>query len=835
MTSSDRIKSLFMLSPLALVLMVAIDDSGVAQAQEEAAGVLEEVVVTGRKREENLQDVPAAIVAISSETIERANISSARDVTMRVPNVSIVESLSPTSTYIIVRGIASTRNSEPAVSMVVDGVQVGSATEISQAYYDVDQIELLKGPQGSLYGRNALGGALIINSKKPSDEVEGRLRVGTGDAGFFEVNGSLSAPVSDNLFLRFSGAHSSYDGSIENQYLNRVFDAASRANTGNVPSNSAMDFEENNAYRIQMLWDPTDTTSVNLIYSNNDLESGSMWYRNIYRMESDENVEYEFPINSQGNPTAFRTIENLTLKVDVETSIGTLTSISNLTDTSERYGMAGETRGNDRTGNVLFYTGPFVTEFIDGLTNQVDIDFFTANIGNWADNTFVGSDQYYDVKTFSQELRVVSNADSALRYVGGVYALLTERDDTIRSTWELPTGAPFDCAPAYPGGPIRTDFSTCNGLIDSTQNSQDNLAWAAFMNVDYDLNDDLTLTVAARFDSDQREVTRLDGPTVDTFGLGVGSCDSVANPQSCAAAGTVLKRTYEEFQPKVSLAYQPSGGLSSGDATYYATYATGFRSGGFNASGALLTESYDSEKLNSYEFGFKWSGLGGRVRTNLAAFYQDYENAQQFEFDGAIFVQSLYNIPESEITGIEGSIDFAISDSLLLSAAFGFMDSEIKQFDPEILAKMESELLARTANTVKLPGGTQDAFDAGFVGYKLPLFAHRTANLSLQHELPLKFLDGRYMTTRVDYSYSGDLNWWIDNQNVRDSLGLVEANIGFEIAEDLELQAWCKNCTDEDYNSEFGSNERELFGGAAKDVAYQARGRTYGIRATYRF
>jgi len=560
-----------------------------------------------------------------------------------------------------------------------------------------------------------------------------------------------------------------------------------------------------------------------------------MWYRNLYRMETDEFNVYEFPINSNGNPTAFRTIENLTLKVDFETEIGTLTSISNLTDTSERYGVAGETRGNDRTGNVLFYTEPFVNNFLDGLTNQTDIDFFNAQLGAWAAGNFVGSDQYYDVETFSQELRIVSPDDAQFRYVGGVYALVTERSDTIRSTWELPSGQPFDCPPSYPGGPIITDFATCSGLIDSTQNSQDNFAWAAFANFDYDFTDALTLTVAARYDSDEREVTRIDGPTVDTFGLGVGSCDSVADPDNCAASGTKLKRTFTQFQPKVSLSYQPVGGLANGDATMYGTYATGFRSGGFNASGALLTDSYEHETLNSYELGFKWSGMGGRLRTNIAAFYQDYENAQQFEFDGNIFVQSLYNIPESEITGIEGSIDFAITDNLLLSAAFGLMDSEIKRFDQDILAKMTSELQARTANTVKFPGGTQDAFDAGFVGYKLPLFAHETANLSLQHELPVAFLDGRYITTRLDYSYSGDLNWWIDNEDVRDSLSLLEANIGFEIAENLELQAWCKNCTDETYDSEYAPTEKELFGGAAKDVAYQARGITYGIRATYRF
>lgn len=136
---------------------------------------------------------------------------------------------------------------------------------------------------------------------------------------------------------------------------------------------------------------------------------------------------------------------------------------------------------------------------------------------------------------------------------------------------------------------------------------------------------------------------------------------------------------------------------------------------------------------------------------------------------------------------------------------------------------------------MKLPGGTQDAFDAGFVGYNLPLFAHKSANVALQYELPMPFFGGLPMTTRLDYSYSGDLYWWIDGQDIREDLHLLEASIGWELAEGLEVQAWCKNCTNKEYDSEFGSNERELFGGAAKDVAYQARLRTYGIRATYRF
>ena len=265
MKPNESKKALFKVSPLVASLVLTAGGMSQVQAQDAEARVLEEVVVTGRKREENLQEVPASIVAIPAETIERANITSARDVTTRIPNVSMVESLSPTSTYIIVRGIAATRNSEPAVSMVVDGIQVGSATEISQSYYDVEQIELLKGPQGSLYGRNALGGALIVNSKQPSDEFEGRISTGAGGDGLFELNGSVSAPLGENLFLRLSGNHKSFDGTIENQYLTNVLERTSRANTGDVPGQSNMDFEENNDIRVQLLWHPTDTVFANCI------------------------------------------------------------------------------------------------------------------------------------------------------------------------------------------------------------------------------------------------------------------------------------------------------------------------------------------------------------------------------------------------------------------------------------------------------------------------------------------------------------------------------------------------------------------------------------------
>ncbi|UTF59471.1 TonB-dependent receptor [Gilvimarinus sp. DA14] len=792
-----------------------------------SASGLEEIMVTARRKEENLQQVPDTVVAFSSATIERANIEAARDITVRIPNVAITESLSPSSTFLIVRGVSSVRNSEPAVAVVVDGVQIGSSSEVSQSLYDVQQIELLKGPQGALYGRNALGGALIITSKKPSQDFAGNFTVGGGSGDLFEVRGALSGAITDDVLFRFSGNHRSFGGTIENQYLNRVYERNGRAVAGSSPGNSYMDFEENRDFRAQIMWEPSDQTRFDLRYSHSGLESGAMWYRNLYRLETDPNEVYEFPINSNGNPTAVRSIDTLTLKFEHDFDFATFTSITNSTDTNERYGVAGETRGHDRTGNVLFFTEPFVDEFIAGLDSEVDRDFFSAQLGDWAAGNFVGSDQYYDVQTVSQEFRLTGSADK-LSYVLGAYGLLTDRADTLRSTWETPSGSPFDCEPAYPGGPAVTDF-TCNGFIDATQNEQDNRAWAVFFSTDYDLSDTLTLTLAGRYDEDKREVTRIDGPTVDTEGMGVGNkCDADTDPENCARAGSTIGKTYSAFQPKVSLAYTPNEAL-----TLYTTAARGFRSGGFNASGALLADSYDQETLDSFEVGFKSSLFGNLLRLNGAAFYQRYENAQQFEFDGNIFVQSLYNIPESEINGIELSMDWVATDHLMVSAGLGIMESEIKEFDTDIRDRMRSELLARTANTVKLPEGTAEAFERNFEGEHMPNFPHQSANIALNYDLPVG--DSDSFIAHLDYSYTADRYWWIDNEDVQDNLGLVAASLSYVFKDNLELELWCKNCLDEEYDSEYAPTEKELFGGAAKDVAYRARGITYGLQAKYNF
>ena len=811
------------------IAITSMGYSGVTVAQED--NILEEILVTARKREENLQEIPETVVALTSETVERANIEMVRDVTAAIPNVSIEESLSPNSTFIGVRGIVSTRNGEPAVAMVVDGIQIGSAAEVSQAFSDVEQIELLKGPQGALYGRNAIGGALILTTKKPSNEPSANVTVGVGDNGWFEASGAVSGPITDNLFFRLSANLKDFDGTIKNEYLAGLLD-----NNTVIPAfqsdfdsdETYVDFENNKDWRLRLLWEVSENTEVNFHYNRNALEAGSFWYRSIYRLET-PGVKYEFPIGNDVNSTAIRELDSLTLKIDHETSFATLTSISGYTSTEERYGVAFEGRGSFQTGDVDFINDQFVAEF--GTTRFPEASAADVALLNGQFGQDVGSDQFYDIESWSQEIRLTSPNEGRFRYVAGVYGLWTDRKDTIRADYYNNQGLPLDGTSNTSPDAQGLDGMFPNALLFETSNSQDNFAWALFFNADYDLTEKLTLTAALRYDQDDREVTRISGPTVDDGGAtGALLQTCTADGITCVASGTVERETFSAFQPKFSLAY-----LTSDNLTLYGTYARGFRSGGFNGTNALLAETYDKELLDSYELGFKSTLMNGSLRLNGAAFYQDWDNAQVFEFDGQVFVQSLYNIPKSEIYGVEMSFDWLLTNSLTISGGVGIMASEIIKFDADIRDRLETQINARFSNTVKLTPDVKAEFDSNFEGNKLVKFPHQTANLALIYELPLNAFSGSTLITRIDYNVRGKRYWWIDNTDKEGYEHFVNASVSLDLGENWDIQGWCKNCFDRESLSAYEPAEMVLFGGAALDVAYEARRRTYGVKVNYTF
>ena len=223
---------------------------------------LEEVVVTARKRTENLQDVPIAISAIDETTIQRAGVERAGDYISLIPNVTIVDTANVGDTQVSIRGVVSTRDAESTFAYVVDGVLSTNPNSFNEELFDVQQIEVLKGPQGALYGRNAVAGAVLVTTKAPTDEFEAKIGGGIGNNDSYKVNAMVSGPiVGDTLLGRFAISTRETDGHFENIF------------TG---GEDEVDFIEDTSMRGRLIWNVSDTMSLDFRAGYSEVEAGAI-------------------------------------------------------------------------------------------------------------------------------------------------------------------------------------------------------------------------------------------------------------------------------------------------------------------------------------------------------------------------------------------------------------------------------------------------------------------------------------------------------------------------------------------------------------------------------
>src|SRR5579862_2105156 len=224
---------------------------------------LTEIVVTARKRDESLQNVPVTIDAFTEQTIKSAGIESPRDFVALVPNMTMVEVQNVGNSFITVRGISQARNSEPSVAVLVDGVLETNPYQFNQELTDIQQIEVLKGPQGALYGRNAIGGAIIIHTVDPADHFEGTGKVGVGNGVSEKAQVAVSGPIDSAGTLRYRASLNFYntDGYLRNTYLDRKADPY-RDYSG----------------RLRLLWKPADEWSADLRVFRDRVETTAYYY-----------------------------------------------------------------------------------------------------------------------------------------------------------------------------------------------------------------------------------------------------------------------------------------------------------------------------------------------------------------------------------------------------------------------------------------------------------------------------------------------------------------------------------------------------------------------------
>ena len=628
-------------SPTPLILLcgafAGLSAAGVVAQTETAVqrAAIEEIVVTARKRSEALEDIPVSMNAFTEGDIESAGIDTPHDFIALTPNVTLVQTQNAGNSFINIRGISQARNSEMSAAVLVDGVLMSNPAQFNQQLFDIEQIEVLRGPQGALYGRNAIGGAITIMTRQPTEEFEGKIEVGGDDGPGYHVRGSISGPVGnvESLKFRLAASRVDTDGYIRNTFLDEEADP----------------YKDTSA-RLKLLWEPTEAFSADLRASVSEMETQALYF-NIAAEADDTSLPVR--VNNPGENE--RDLYSVSLKVDFDFAGGTLTSVTAYDEleellTGDQFDFLPREQSflnNDTTG----FGG-----FIKFLTGDAVVD--------------LSQTQFLEVDSWSQELRFTSPAENDLRWIVGGYFIATDRFISTGNQIDRGNGVfPVRRSPRPSVFVNPTDPSPQLGLL---VDAQDNFAWAVFGEVAYDVTERLEVAVSLRYDWDERENTTLTEPLYDPTGLGL-------------EFGAKRKEDWDDLQPKLSVRYQPQDNL-----TLYGGYSRGFRSGGFNQSGVGdavpepgVEDLFDEQIADTFELGVKGSFYDGRLSASLAAYYTDFEGAYFFFFDPATSTQNLGNVDEVTYTGLELEVAALLSETLSAYLGVGYTDSEIeKAADP---------------------------------------------------------------------------------------------------------------------------------------------------------
>ena len=598
------------------ILALALMPPGMSFAATSDSSELSEIVVTARMRAENLIDVPISASVFSSKEINDARIQNPIDFVAQSPNVSLVLSQNAGTSFMTIRGISQVRNGESPVAVVVDGVQIVDPAQFTQELVDVQQIEVLRGPQGALYGRDASGGAIVITTKQPTNDYAGHVTAGGGNGDEVETEGSLSGPlIPDKLLFRVSGRYVDRVGYYENITLDRKIDPY-----------------RDQSYRSMLKWLVDDATSVDLRANVDRVVGGAnnfVYQPAVFGPDGRSLAPGTFPFNFaspavNANNTSipftanyigynFRDIDEVSLKFDHRFDFGTLTYLPSF--------------------NRL-------EEFLS--TKQFP---YTAGLSQ---DTLLGpvdgtSTQYTLVNAWNQDLRLTSASDQKFRWMVGAYYLREKRFISTTTGRDLGLGIlPIEQDPAF-GSAVNPTLS-----FDGDDNT--NKYWAGFANVDYDITSKLEASVAFRYDS--ASLTQY-----------------VSTAQTGGAPGAINKANFSKPQPKISLRYSVDGNLS-----VYASYGVGFRAGQFNQNGTGaaaaaiglpgVSDLLKAEEVDTAELGLKSDWLDHRIRVEASLYETKQKNAPYFVFVGAITAQVLVPIDKVDLYGGEFTVTANLAPGL---------------------------------------------------------------------------------------------------------------------------------------------------------------------------
>jgi len=795
-----------------------------------AEPTLEEVVVSARKVDESLQDVPIAMSVFTSSDIEDVGIERPEDFIALTPNVVMANTVNVGDTLVTIRGLTSTRDAESNFAFVVDGVLQTNPNAFNRELLDVAQIEVLKGPQGALYGRNATSGAILITTKAPSGESENTAVVGMGVNNSSKLQYVNSGMLGDNVYTRFSVSTRETDGEHTNIF----------SNSQNV------DFFEDTTIRGRILVD-NDSSSWDLRAGISEASGGTINFNAVFALPAFQGFgtpgadqffkdvnSHEFAYMFNVPPVNEQETADFSLKYTEDLSNGReLTAILAYNHLEEfllsdgtsgafggYFGVPACAASNTASNLALINSLPPGFSFAAPGTAPSAAN---SVLGPYLPHTCDGYQfQSRDQDDISIEVKLTSEQDQSTRWLVGAYYAEIERDVAVSYGADLGKG--FEYKSYVPAsGKNPTDL-----MFDDSFNTD---VFSLFGQVSFDLSDVTELSIEGRYDKEKRSVNNNVPGVASALYYGGGA---PINPAMASVGDTIPSRSknFDQFQPKISLTTQGE------NTTVYASYGVGFRSGGFNSSGSAalinsqlnipvgaglgVSDTFNKEVSKSFELGFKGRYLDGRLEVNGALFETDVDDNQFFEFFAGPWglLRVVTSIDQLDISGSELDFKYALTDTLRLDGGIGFTDGEIKKNDHR----------------------------PGTVGNNAPLAPEHTLNLGLQYES--SFSANYDLVLRADYMQVGE-TWFHtvqDNQqpavwgallgfpvdsdmskSVRDEYSLIDLRASL-IGEKLTLTVWGRNIADEEYLAEVIPAPE--FGGS---FIHEAPYATYGIDLKYNF
>jgi iron complex outermembrane receptor protein len=706
-----------------------------------AAAQVEEIVVTAQKREQRLQDVPVTVTALTGETLKRSGITDLTDIADVTPGLSL-ESIGLRSPFIFMRGAGTGAfdiGSDPSVGVFVDEVYRPRFTGLQMDLVDIERIEIMKGPQVALFGRNTLGGAIHVITQKPTEEFTGTGSLDFGNRDYISFRGSASgALIPGTLLGRISVAHKSRDGFVENEL-------------------TGVDHHDVNAQAVrgQLLWRAGRAQlRVSLDYARDDANAApfSNETGNVLLMSPFSPL---FPVvpstfdkqHQRFNTDGYQEREEwgVTARLDLDLGRMELSSI---------------------------------TGYLDHAFEELhDFDATEAQvIDRFADETS---------ESISQELRLASTPGSEwfgfdnLEWLVGLYYF---HDDAWR--YERFTFGPDNLLSAVFNGGMT--------VLTHDFHSVDTEAWAAFAQAGLELTESLKLTLGVRYSEDRKTSDRDAAPTAFT-------------PFLVGPYTVQLERKWDSLDPQVSLQY-----THSDDLMFYASYAEGFKSGGFQPSvpadpGAAM-EVFDPEHVKSYELGMKSSWADRRLTLNVAGFRAEYDNLQFVAAtgvrQGGAPIVVITNAASSVTNGVEVELFAKPLENLQIGFGYAYLDAE---FDDYVDGNGTDQSGHRIERSPKHQGNLNALYSV-----PLPL-----GTLSLYGEMKIQsrvFFDPDNIIHEEGYT----------TYNARVSLDSVNGH--------WQVSLWGRNLSNDDHCANIISLTASTIGLCSLDAM-----RTYGANVTYRW